>query len=162
MNANKNIRAVIGLGNPGRKYAHTYHNIGAWSLKYFKDVLTYQPKSFMNESGRDIAVWMKLNNLTPSEIIVVHDDSDILIGDYKISTGGGSAGHKGVQSLIENLTTPDFMRLRIGIRNPDEQVRKKAVDFVLERFSKDREEIFKEVLQKVWAELQQMLGRNKL
>lgn len=155
------IKAIIGLGNPGRKYAHTYHNIGAWSLKYFKDIPVYQPKNFMNDSGRDIAVWMKLNNLTPSEIIVVHDDSDLMIGDYKISTGGSSAGHKGVQSLIENLTTPDFMRLRIGIRNPDEQVRKKAVDFVLERFSKDTEKIFTVVLQKAFLEVRQMLGRNK-
>jgi len=153
MNANSKIRAIIGLGNPGKEYEHTYHNIGAWSLPYFQDMLTYQPKSFMNESGLDIARWLKMSNLTIAEVVIVHDDSDLPIGSYKLVKGGGSAGHNGVQSIIDHLGTEEFWRLRIGIRDPQEAVRKKDLEFVLQRFPKEQEAVFKEVLQKAWSEL---------
>lgn len=147
------IKVVIGLGNPGKEYEQTYHNIGARSLPYFKDMLTYQPKSFMNESGVDIAHWMKMKNLKVSDIIVAHDDSDLPIGGYKLVKGGSSAGHNGVQSVIDNLGTEDFWRLRIGIRDPQEPVRKKALDFVLQRFPKAQESVFEDVFKKAWAEI---------
>lgn len=160
------IKAIIGLGNPGPQYEHTYHNVGAWSLSYLKElaehssisgIIFYRPKSFMNESGRDVALWLKRNNLAPSEIIIAHDDSDLAIGSYKLAVGGSSAGHNGVQSIIDRLGTEEFFRLRIGIRNPEEEVRKKALDFVLKRFPEKLEPIFQATLTKAWTEIQALL-----
>lgn len=150
------IKAVIGLGNPGKEYAQTYHNIGAWSLQYFNDILTYQPQSFMNESGTDIATWMKMKNLKPEDIMIVHDDSDLPIGTYKLAESGSSAGHNGVQSVIDNFGTENFLRLRIGIRDPKEEVRKKALEFVLQRFPKTQESVFEGVLQKSLEEIKSL------
>ena len=157
MNANQRIKVVIGLGNPGTEYAHTYHNIGSWSLQYVKGVAVYQPQGYMNQSGVDLARWLKMNNLLPEDIIVVHDDSDLLLGTYKISAGGSSAGHNGVQSVIDNLGTADFRRLRIGIRSADEPVRKKALEFVLQRFPQEQEAVFIDVVKKAWQEIEPLL-----
>lgn len=157
------LRALIGLGNSEKEYEHTYHNIGAWSLEYFKqfaqvdglaDRLTFkEPEGFMNNSGAVVKKWLNYNNLTAQDVIIVHDESDLEVGTYKLVRGGGSAGHNGVQSVIDHLGTEDFWRLRIGIRSPNDQVRKKALDFVLERFPDSLEPVFQDVFKKAWLDL---------
>ncbi len=100
----------------------------------------------MNESGKAVKEAMKYFKIKPEEILIVHDDSDIELGKYKISFGRGSAGHNGVQSIINNLKTKNFWRLRIGVRpttnnrRPTTQI--KAGDFVLKKISKKNLEIF--------------------
>ena len=115
----------------------------------------------MNESGRAISAAIKYFKIKPEEILIVHDDSDIEIGKYKISFGRGSAGHNGVESIIKSLKTKDFWRLRIGIR-PNIRInqskisinqRLKASAFVLKKISKKDlkilEKVFEEAAQKI-------------
>ncbi len=152
------IKALVGLGNTGPEYATTYHNVGAFVAEQLTQceegqtplsMLKHYPLSgFMNESGGPVRLWLKENNLTIDDCLVIHDDSDLLIGDYKLVKGGSSAGHKGVESLVSHLGTEDFWRLRIGIRDPKEEVRRKAGEFVLRHWSANDERYFREVIAK--------------
>ncbi len=147
----KNIKIIMGLGNPGKDYEKTRHNAGiillnqilniknqndieriflkfngAGKLKfknadyfeYFKinNIFFVKPKTFMNESGVAAKAALKYFKFETEEILIVHDDSDIEIGKYKISFNRGAAGHRGVESIIKSLKTKRFWRLRIGIR----------------------------------------------
>jgi PTH1 family peptidyl-tRNA hydrolase len=113
----------------------------------------YPLKGFMNESGAPVRSWLKLNNVSVDEVVVAHDDSDLPLGTYKLVRGGGSAGHKGIESLLSAFGTPDFWRLRIGVRDPNEQVRKKAFDFVLSAWSAADEKQFVTVCERAWPEI---------
>ena len=162
---------IIGLGNPGSQYDSTYHNAG-WlaldfliqssrskieSLKFKKygsfqylkteDYIFIKPQTFMNESGKAVLAAMKYfsaknRKIKPGEILVIHDDSDIELGKLKLSFGQRAAGHHGVESIIKNLKTKDFWRIRIGIRPKAsrkktgllaETDRAKASEFVLKK-----------------------------
>ncbi len=163
-NSPKNWKVVIGLGNPGKKYEHTYHNAGKMAVRVFaencpfgkpfavfknkpfsytenKGVIFVLPAVYMNESGISAAFALKHFKIAPEDLLVVHDDSDIKLGDFKLSYGGTSAGHKGVESVIEQLKTPAFSRLRIGIRGEKRQGIK-AMDFVLDEIPKDEMDVF--------------------
>ena len=172
---NRQIRLVVGIGNPGDKYKNTYHNVGflfidsiietaegndegkkaTWkSIKSFryikgKGAILAKTTSFMNESGRAVNSAINYFGVSPEEILIVHDDSDIPLGEYKISFGRGSAGHKGIESIIKTLGTKEFLRVRIGIRT---DVRK-AGKFVLEKMT----EVHRDDLEKVFAEIQRKL-----
>jgi len=165
---------IIGLGNPDPTLEGTYHNVGALAVQWMADheeegapalkfrshhnLFSYAktgnrililPLVFMNDSGRAVKEAMHVFGATPSDIVVIHDDSDIPVGEFKCVRDGGSAGHNGIRSIIDHLGTEDFARIRIGIRERDEVHRKKAGDFVLSPISaKDRiafEEVFKNV-----------------
>lgn len=166
MVANSRYKFIIGLGNPDKKYGNTYHNIGRLFVAYFVknakmktandfeylkigNTSFIRPLVFMNESGKAILAAMKYFKFKPAEMLVIHDDSDIELGKYKISLGRGSAGHRGVDSIIKALGTKEFTRLRIGIRpkaNPSSLNlpankaglrRVKAENFVLNKISND-------------------------
>ncbi|HEY4475224.1 MAG TPA: aminoacyl-tRNA hydrolase [Candidatus Paceibacterota bacterium] len=161
--ANK-INLIIGLGNPGKKYEKTYHNAGFLFIECInKQTLCPKPHTllasdaFMNDSGSFVAQALKKAGLKPEKLLVVHDDSDIEIGKFKLSFGRSSAGHKGVQSIIDALKTENFWRLRIGIRSLNEgKKRQKSEEFVLKKISsrdqKNLENAFKEAVLKI-AEL---------
>lgn len=147
-------RVIVGLGNPGQEYEHTYHNAGRLALlplaragevswkkeKLFEyaehgtEVLV-RPLTYMNESGKAVSAAMKKFNAKPEMLVVAHDDSDIIVGHYKISFGRSSAGHKGVQSVIDALKTNAFTRVRIGIRPAREKQRQKAGEFALKQIT---------------------------
>ena len=150
---------IVGLGNPGKKYEKTRHNVGSrvvGELKSLnlKDIILVQPTTFMNESGRAVKKITKNYKLKTENLIVVHDDIDLPLGEFKIQKNRGSAGHKGVQSIIDSLGTKDFTRIRIGIK-PEQYYRpfRSTEKFVLEKFTKDEEEILKEVTPKVIEEI---------
>lgn len=152
-------RLIVGLGNPGVKYDETYHNVGFSFLghltedsppshwqevkgKNFKyseldNSILIKPLIFMNDSGRAVKAALKYFStkikIKLQEILIIHDDSDIELGKYKLSFARGSAGHRGVQSIIKALGSDRFWRLRIGIRKMN--LRKKAGDFVLKKIS---------------------------
>jgi len=146
----ESIKLILGLGNPGEKYASTYHNIGQLyvegiangSFKKYRHfefskksgVIFAKPTTFMNQSGIAAKEALKYFNLKPENLLVVHDDSDILLGEYKITFDRGSAGHNGVQSVIDILKTEKFFRLRIGMRQ--DGITTKAGEFVLRPISK--------------------------
>ncbi|MFH1246258.1 MAG: aminoacyl-tRNA hydrolase [Candidatus Liptonbacteria bacterium] len=150
-------KIYLGLGNPGEEYAETYHNAGKSCVldilshyglsfqnvsgKHFtyakkgSDVFVV-PSVFMNESGIAALEAIKYFDSDAKNLCVLHDDSDLAIGTYKYINGGSSAGHHGIESIIAVLGNPEFLRVRIGIRNQAEPVRKKAGDFVLKKVSK--------------------------
>lgn len=154
------IKLIIGLGNPGEEYENTRHNIGFIILdkmaemfngrfsinKKFsamtcetkidgKKVILAKPQTFMNSSGKSVLAIKNFYRLKPENIIVAHDDKDIPSGEYKIQSNRSSAGHNGVQSIIDCFGTKNFSRLRIGIKP-----RKDVADtskFVLGKISKN-------------------------
>ncbi len=157
--ATPKIKALVGLGNPSKQYQNTYHNVGRKFVEYFalskkavtkflqpsnknfqycqlEDKLLILPLTFMNESGIAVKQAASYFKLKPEEIIVVHDDSDMTLGKYKIVYDQSSAGHHGIQSTINHLKTQKFWRLKIGIRPAQEAVRQKAEKFVLKKISK--------------------------
>ena len=173
------MKLIIGLGNPGEKYIKTRHNIGFrvadeltkelgsenWQLKsklkalisesIFNNekILLAKPQTFMNLSGQAVKALSTYYKINPQNIWIVHDDIDLPLGTFKISQNITSAGHKGVQSIIDSLGTKDFVRFRIGIRpdNSKQVAVSKKIDterFVLEKFSKDEERIIKQIIKK--------------
>ena len=161
---------IIGLGNPGKQYEKTYHNAGFLFIQYLMDKKPANSEFriqnsellksdvYMNESGKFVAKILKKHGVKPKEILIVHDDSDIELGKYKISFGRGSAGHRGVESIIKLLGTKNFWRLRIGIRKtsrkkaglPAEAYRAKAGELVLKKISKKDWEILEKVFQTIF------------
>lgn len=152
----KSIKLIIGLGNPGQEYENTYHNAGNKFVDFLKDKIVGEDISykkekgfeyvkigslvlaktlvFMNESGLAVKKAAIFAKVKPEEVLVVHDDSDLNIGNQKISLNRGTGGHKGIESIAQNLKTKNFWRLRIGIR-PEEKNRSKAGSFVLKNIS---------------------------
>jgi PTH1 family peptidyl-tRNA hydrolase len=143
---------IVGLGNPGKKYEKTRHNVGSEvidELKFLnlKNVILAKPRTFMNESGKAVKKLVKDYKLKVEDLIVVHDDIDLPLGKIKIVTGRGAAGHKGVESIIKALGTKNFVRFRIGIL-PRSGKPKSPEKFVLQKFNKDEGEITGEVIKK--------------
>ena len=149
---------IIGLGNPGKKYQNTRHNLGfivldklvnsPWTRKdKFKslvsfldnDIILVKPQAFMNNSGEAVSKIASFYKVKPSDIWVVHDDLDLKTGQLKIKTGGGVAGHKGLESIVSYLKTQDFVRFRLGIDHPFLGV--PVEKYVLLPFEKEEEEI---------------------
>jgi len=165
---------IVGLGNPGEKPKKTRHNFGFMILDeiqqesgfsdwkksengnclYSKGEIAGQeielikPLTYMNNSGKTVKYALKKHDLDSKNILVVHDDIDLLLGKIKISEKRGAAGHKGVESIIKEIKTKNFIRTRIGIR-PEFGKPKNPTSFVLQKFNKEEEKIVKEVIQKI-------------
>jgi len=171
---------IAGLGNPGAEYADTRHNVGfmlvdllaerfpptyqettsAYRLRQTerldRSALLIQPLTYMNLSGLAVAELLQAYQETPEHLIVIYDDLDLPLGTLRIRPRGGHGGHKGVKSIIENLDTNTFIRIRIGIGHPrvhteqaDNDIRERegVVDYVLHAFQQDEIEPLREVLQ---------------
>ena len=167
------MKLIIGLGNPGEKYEKTRHNAGfltvdklVSSSKYpglstqskfnaeisqgtidDEKIILAKPQTFMNNSGQAVKAIVDYYKIDLENIIVIHDDLDIPIGEYKISKNKNSGGHKGVQSIIDYLGTKDFTRIRIGIMTENKKT--PTEKFVLERFSREEMEIVERVIEDV-------------
>ena len=149
------MRLVVGLGNPGARYADTRHNIGArvidgaaarWSvaLRQGGDARTGQgrvgsapvalavPLSWMNESGPAVASLLARYALSPADLIVLHDDLDLPLGRLRIKLKGGPGGHNGLRSIIAELGTEEFTRVKLGVGRPPEGI--DSADYVLAGF----------------------------
>ncbi len=149
---------VVGLGNPGPQYATTRHNLGFLVADVLADrigsgfkvhkksgaevttgrigdkqVVLAKPRTYMNESGRQVGPLAKFYSIAPADVIVVHDELDIDFGRIRLKFGGGVAGHNGLRSVSSALGTNDFQRVRIGIGRPPG--RKSGATFVLENFT---------------------------
>ncbi|PIR98192.1 MAG: aminoacyl-tRNA hydrolase [Candidatus Colwellbacteria bacterium CG10_big_fil_rev_8_21_14_0_10_42_22] len=149
----KHTKILIALGNPEGKYKNTYHNVGFLYADYlantnkidfkkYKNDFIYAKSenfviikllSFMNNSGVPTLKALKYFNVKPEDLVLIHDDSDLELGQYKTSSNRGSAGHKGVESVIHHLKTKNFNRIRIGIRKKSG----KAGQFVLKEITKE-------------------------
>ncbi|GAK50736.1 peptidyl-tRNA hydrolase [Candidatus Moduliflexus flocculans] len=157
---------IVGLGNPGRQYAETRHNVGfmvtdmlaehfpvssrrsdaGYSLRAItlqqQDALLIQPHTYMNLSGVAVEAVLRQYDESPAQMIVVYDDLDLAPGRLRIRTKGGHGGHKGVKSIIEHLSTQEFLRIRIGIGRPQDDV----VDYVLQPFLQEERPVIGEVM----------------
>jgi PTH1 family peptidyl-tRNA hydrolase len=169
MAKNEAKKIMVGLGNPGKEYEHTYHNVGQLALNglvadwerhkhifeyaVLGDMVFIKPLTFMNESGKAVREALKKFNAKPKDLIVVHDDSDITVGNYKISFARNSAGHKGVQSVIDVLNTNEFTRARIGIRPEHEARRQKAGEFALKQITKKDQKTFDQLFQFLYTKV---------
>lgn len=120
------------------------------------DLILIKPLLFMNESGRAVQEATKFFNLKSEEMVIVHDDSDMVTGNYKISFDQSSGGHKGIQSIIDALGTQKFWRIKIGIRPQNEKTRKKAEDFVLKKISKPDSQKIKDVFEKITEKIKEL------
>jgi PTH1 family peptidyl-tRNA hydrolase len=148
---------VAGLGNPGREYARNRHNVGwmvvdelarrhggAWRAKFNGQlaeiridghkVALLKPETFMNDSGRAVQAALKFFKLDPDAVLVVHDEGDLELGRLQARIGGGAGGHNGLRSVTQQLGTPDFMRLRVGVGRPGRGDPRTLADFVLADF----------------------------
>ncbi|MFX4262858.1 aminoacyl-tRNA hydrolase [Pelotomaculum propionicicum] len=161
------MKLIAGLGNPGREYAATRHNIGfmvidrlarrlglAVEKKKFKalfgqgqisseKVLLAKPQTYMNLSGEAVAALLRWHKLGPADLLVVYDDMDLPPGKLRIRAEGGSGGHKGMDSIIRALGTEGFPRLRIGVGKP-EVPGFDGADFVLSRLTGEDAKTFEE------------------
>ena len=178
------IKLIVGLGNPGSEYAKTRHNAGFWwvdelcaneriSLKPEKkfhghaarlsvsshDIWLLQPMTFMNASGRAVQALATFYKIVPEEILVVHDELDLLPATVKMKPGGGHGGHNGLKDIIAQLGTQDFWRLRIGIGHPRElQLEQEVIDFVLKRPSREHQGLIDEAMGKALAVMPQVIA----
>jgi PTH1 family peptidyl-tRNA hydrolase len=154
---------IVGLGNPGKKYIKTRHNIGfrvvdelEKSLDATRDenLIFLKPDTFMNDSGKVVKEYLTYEKIPASNLIVIHDDIDLPFGEIRVSKNSSSAGHKGVQSIIDELKTQDFTRIRIGIKPQHEF---DTIDFVLKNFTKDEEKALKDIIKKALDEVSALL-----
>ena len=158
------LQLFVGLGNPDKKLLVTRHNVGFWFLdslskklnrdfvyskKFDSDIFINEynnqeftmmkPMSYINNSGIPIKKFIKNKNIEPDNILVIYDDIDLAVGKIRLKNGGGSGGHKGLNSIVEQLGSKNFWRLRIGIGKPEDK--NKTVEYVLGKPSKRDKEI---------------------
>ena len=147
-------RIVFGLGNPGREYEQTRHNLGAsvvlnWEAQISDEMKArlrvLLPTMSMNESGSVLKDALRYIDIELQDILIVHDDIELSLGEAELVLGGSAKGHNGVRSIYDELGTQDFQRLRLGVGRPAEGV--DVRDFVLSRFSVE-EQLILEAMQK--------------
>jgi peptidyl-tRNA hydrolase, PTH1 family len=152
---------IVGLGNPGEEYELTRHNTGRIVLANFdagKNKLIF-PDDFMNNSGKTLKPVIT-SKQKAKNLIVVHDDLDLPIGRFKIVFGKDSAGHKGVESIIKNIKTKDFIRIRVGISpvTPGGKIRKpeakKVINHIIGKFKPSELAIIKKLSKKITAAIE--------
>lgn len=160
------IRLIVGLGNPGPEYEQTRHNAGFWLVDQFNasmqrdknfnallgktringtEVWLLEPQTFMNRSGQSVGALCRFYKITPDQVLVVHDELDILPGVAKLKKGGSSGGHNGLKDITAALGTQDYWRLRIGIGHPRSlNLQQGVADFVLHRPRKEEMPLIEE------------------
>ena len=159
---------IAGLGNPGSRYEKTRHNVGFLAVEACirrqpldckekedykickgslgdEKIIFLEPLTFMNRSGIAVRRIMQKSNISPQQLIVIHDDLDLETGSLKIRKKGSSGGHKGIESIIQHIGTQEFIRIKIGIgRDPFVPTEK----YVLSKFRKDDIQVIREAIEK--------------
>lgn len=132
--------AVVGLGNPGKEYTNTRHNVGTMVIEALENqeigsnsCCLFKPDTYVNNSGEAVARLMREETITPEDIIVVHDDTEIPFGEIRVKFGGTSGGHNGIKS-IDDAIGPDYWRVRVGVGRPENRNFDLA-DYVLAAFT---------------------------
>ena len=173
------MKLIVGLGNPGREYAHNHHNIGFMCLNHLarahgiqldkkqgqartgsgniagNKVVLARPQTYMNLSGESVSRLINKFKVSPEDLLVIHDDLDLPLGKIRLRHGGGSGGHKGIDSIISCLGNRDFYRIRVGIGRPDtvngslQDGGTEIIDYVLSDFTPDEKKIITKVIPEV-------------
>ncbi len=170
------LKLIVGLGNPEKKYLSTRHNVGFWVLdslaekltktfsqqkKYESELLEYEfdsklfhmmkPLSYINNSGIPIRKFIKNKNIEAENILIIYDDLDLGVGKIRLKQGGGSGGHNGLNSIIEQIGSKNFWRLRIGIGKPNDK--NNVIDYVLGKPSLDDKNLIHQSIEIMLSEI---------
>jgi PTH1 family peptidyl-tRNA hydrolase len=178
------MRLIVGLGNPGRRYTNSRHNVGFKCVDLFARehgisltqrgahsklgtgevantrIVVAKPQTFMNLSGEAVSALMRRYRLSPKDILVIYDDLDLPLGKLRIREKGSSGGHNGLKSIISRLGTQDFPRIRIGIapgEDDDTMTKVDAIEHVLSDFTEEEKTVMREVYPRVAAAVECML-----
>ena len=173
------MKLIVGLGNPGKAYAHNRHNIGFRCLNYFaklhsirfdhkqcqtrvgvgeiegNKLLLAKPRTFVNLSGKAVSCLVHKHDIPLSNLLIIYDDMDLPLGKIRLRPSGGSGGHKGVKSIISALESENFPRIRVGIGRPTlpegsaNADEDAIVNYVLSDFSLQEEDVIKSAISKV-------------
>lgn len=154
------MKIIVGLGNPGKDYVNTRHNIGFMIIdKYLgevkfkekfngffyemnsngKKIIFLKPQTYMNNSGECVSKFVKYYNVNKEDLMIIHDDLDLNCGTLKFKINSNSGGHNGIKSIISHLGSNGFFRMKLGIKNVEKT---DVIDFVLGKFSKRELELF--------------------
>ena len=157
------MKLIVGLGNPDKEYDKTRHNVGFmvidnylgsvnWSNKFNalycekvingEKIIFVKPLTYMNNSGNAVGVFVRYFNIDSKDILVIQDDLDLNVGDYKLKMHSSSGGHNGIKSIIASLGNQDFPRLKVGIGSVKKD---EVIDYVLGKFSKSELEVLNEL-----------------
>lgn len=175
------MRLIIGLGNPEKKYEHTWHNIGFIvidaiqknkcdefvkfknSKKYKAEIcegvspeekiILAKPQTYMNNSGQAVKALIDFYKIKPNNIWVIHDDIDLPVGKIRISQNASAGGHKGVQSIIDTIGTQEFVRFRLGIQK-EPPVKMPAENYVLQKIDENSKVAIDEMIQKTLSAIE--------
>ena len=173
---------LVGLGNPGPEYDTTRHNAGFWWIDAVAAKLgtrlafdrshhglvarvnrpgreplwLVEPQTFMNLSGKSVAPLARFFKIAPEEILVAHDELDLLPGQVKLKQGGSHAGHNGLRDIVAQLGSADFWRLRLGIGHPG--VKAEVIDYVLKRPSKEHRDAIEQCIERSLDALELLLA----
>jgi PTH1 family peptidyl-tRNA hydrolase len=167
------MKLIVGLGNPGRAYASNRHNIGfvclnhlarAQGIKFSQkqgrarigrgkvagnEVVLAKPQTYVNSSGESVSRLVKRSNISLDELIVIHDDLDLPLGKLRLSYGSSSGGHKGINSIIKEVGSQDFIRIRIGTGRPPEASEDDIINYVLSDFTPQQKKAITPLIPKV-------------
>ena len=160
------MNVLVGLGNPGRKYANTKHNFGFWIVNKFaeqrsltfkagkgdyviaksNDIVCIKPTTYMNNSGLAVAEYCNYYNYSLDNLLIIYDDIDLSLGNLKFKPKGGTGGHRGLESIIYHLKSEGFCRLRIGISEGNINI--PSEKYVLSPFKKENDDIKNIIIEK--------------
>ncbi len=169
------MKLIVGLGNPDNQYAKSRHNIGFMCVAHFakargwpfekkeglartahgsiegEEIVLARPQTFMNASGEAVQRLAMKYHVKPADIIVIHDEMDLGLGNIRIRLGGSSAGHNGIESIIRELGTPDFVRVRVGVGHPTEpsETGRHVISHVLGDFDNEESKTIEKVIAEV-------------
>ena len=174
------MKLIVGLGNPGKKYEHTRHNMGFEVVDLFselaqididkesfkglvgrgkvfdEDIYILKPQTFMNLSGESVREIVNYFKIDIEDIIVVYDEMALPVGKIRLRPSGSSAGHKGMQNIIDNLGTQDIKRIRVGIGEPTYD----TIDYVLSKPTKEERELIDQAIAEASNALKDILKSN--
>ena len=174
------MKLIVGLGNPGKKYEHTRHNMGFDVVDLFselamidvdkeafkgllgrgrvfnEDVLVLKPQTFMNLSGESVRLVTDYFKIELEDILVIYDDMALPVGKMRLRKSGSSGGHKGMQNIIEHFKSEDIKRIRIGIGEPQYD----TIDYVLGKPSKDEQLEIDECIKNAVEAIKMILKEN--
>jgi PTH1 family peptidyl-tRNA hydrolase len=183
------VKLIVGLGNPGSAYSDNRHNVGFMSVSNFAKshamrfdrrrgnarvaegevagtaIVLARPQTYMNASGQAVNALLRKLKATPADLIVVHDDLDLPLGRIRVRGGGSSGGHKGVQSIIGDIGTADFARVRVGIGRPagaadGDRRREDVIDYVLSGFTPAERLVLHQTVGRVGEVLEYLVGHG--
>ena len=184
------MKLIVGLGNPGRGYAHNRHNIGFLCLNHFartqgipfdkkqskarigrgeaagSEVVLAKPQTYMNHSGEAVSLLMKRFKVKLDDLLLIHDDLDLPLGKIRIRLSRGSGGHKGVGSIISSLGNQDFIRIRVGIgrpaknEGPAEASEDDIIAYVLSDFTAEEKQVVSQVIPRVSEAIHHILSEG--